>query len=94
MTKRKCGNCGKKGHDSRNCPDKDEDRAWKDIQKTLKTPTCIHISVSGKGKLCGAKKEWWPEKNMTDEFAQTLPVCEDCKNKYEAEFERPFDRGV
>ncbi len=91
---RKCGTCGKTGHNSRNCPSLEEDKAWAEIQKTLVKPEVIHIAISSRGKHCGIKNQWWPEKYMTDEFAQTLPVCEECQQIYQAEFERPFDRGV
>ena len=88
-TKRKCGLCGEAGHTARNCPMK-EDRRWAEHQKTLETPTKIHISGWGQPYLCDGEKEWWPERCMSDEFAQTLPVCEACETAYEKKFGRKY----
>ena len=89
-TKRKCGLCGEAGHTARNCPMKEEDRRWAEHQKTLETPVKIHISGWGQPYLCDAEKEWWPERCMSDEFAQTLPVCEACETAYEKKFGRNY----
>jgi len=89
-TKRKCGLCGDSGHTARNCPLKEEDRRWAEHQKTLETPTKIHIGGWEQPYLCDAEKEWWPERCMSDEFAQTLPVCEACETAYEKKFGRKY----
>ena len=81
---RKCGTCGEAGHDSRNCDENDSNNEWKEIQKTLKKPKFIHISDNRSIYRCGASKEWWPEKYMSDEFAQTLPTCPNCLEATEA----------
>ena len=89
---RKCGSCGETGHTARNCPADEEAKAEAKRQAGLPKPTEIHIAVSGAGKLCGTTGSEWPEKYCTDEFAQTLPVCDACQAAYEEQFERPFTR--
>ena len=47
-------------------------------QRPIK-PTVRHRWGPGPtGHLCGAPKEHWAEKYASDEFAQTLPLCEKC----------------
>jgi len=47
--------------------------------KTYK-PTVLHTSVDGIDYLCGKKREGsWHDRCMTDKFARSLPLCEDCE---------------
>jgi len=89
---RKCGTCGDEGHDSRNCPEINGSKEWKEIQKTLEKPTVLHISgwvetddsVWGgdwvRYAKCGERSKWIPEKYHTDEYMKSLPICEKCKS--------------
>ena len=81
---RKCGTCGNEGHDSRNCPDINDSKEWKEIQKKLSKPKVIHIGNNGglddMTYKCGEERIWWAEKYMTDDFAKKLSICEKCKN--------------
>ena len=75
---RKCKLCGEEGHNTRTCELTNEEKEYKELQKTLMKPTHIHISQElGKYK-CGSKKEWWADKYVNDEFARKLPLCEEC----------------
>ena len=43
-------------------------------------PTSLHSSIDGISYLCGSKKSGsWHEKWMSDKFARSLPLCEDCE---------------
>tara|TARA_S200002703_G_C3738688_1_gene227120 strand:+ start:357 stop:677 length:321 start_codon:yes stop_codon:yes gene_type:complete len=43
-------------------------------------PTSLHTSIDGINYLCGSKREGsWHERCMTDRFARSLPLCEDCE---------------
>jgi len=43
-------------------------------------PTVLHTSINGISYLCGNKQSGsWHEKWMTDKFARSLPLCEDCE---------------
>jgi hypothetical protein len=43
--------------------------------------------------MCGAKMLTLPEECMSDNFAQILPICEDCKAVYKERFGRDFRQG-
>lgn len=67
-----------------------------------KKPEVIHISGfdlslddhETKPYLCDNKREGWPDKYCTDEFASKLPVCPDCTKAYEELFGKPYARGI
>ncbi|MAN62088.1 MAG: hypothetical protein CMI60_09085 [Parvibaculum sp.] len=43
-------------------------------------PTVLHTSIDGIDYLCGKKREGsWHDRCMTDKFARSLPLCEDCE---------------
>ncbi len=43
-------------------------------------PTRLHTSIDGIDYLCGKKREGsWHDRCMTDKFARSLPLCEDCE---------------
>lgn len=43
-------------------------------------PTVLHSSIDGIRYLCGNKQSGsWHEKWMSDKFASSLPLCEDCE---------------
>ena len=43
-------------------------------------PTRLHTSIDGNTYLCGDKREGsWRDRCMTDKFARSLPLCEDCE---------------
>ena len=52
-------------------------------------PKVIHISGAD-GKLCGRPAENWGERYLSDSFAQTLPICPDCKLEYRMKYGRAF----
>ena len=44
-------------------------------------PKMIHIRRSSVTEyLCGEEHKTWAEAYMGDEFARTLPVCDECAN--------------
>lgn len=76
---RKCGVCGEAGHNARNCPTTEDDKAYAERQKTLVEPKMIHVCQSGiEGYVCGSPNQEWPARCMDDSFAKKLPMCPDC----------------
>jgi len=44
------------------------------------TPTVLHSSIDGDTYLCGEKREGsWHDRCLSDKFARSLPLCEDCE---------------
>lgn len=52
-------------------------------------PEVLHLHIEH-DSMCGAKIHTLPEECMSDDFAQTLPICEDCKAVYKERFGRNF----
>lgn len=53
-------------------------------QDRLEIPSIIHMGKSGRtGYLCGLKKREIPIKYNTNEYMSKLPICEECKRRYE-----------
>ena len=46
------------------------------------TPTVVHISTDGLTYLCDAKSGGsWHDRCMSNQFVDTLPICEECSQK-------------